>query len=393
MKTLLPLIALAIPASVTAQTGTFVLPQGVEKFQRTENDQSYLGRGGSSYNGSTVYVPMHIQNTFPMAEVPVTAAKVLGIAMRRNNYYGNAMYASATDLTVHMSTAAGAADQASSTFASNEGTNRAQVWGTGGSTATLNWPAAPYVNNGQQPLPFVLKIPFSNPFVLIASSGKSICIDYYITKRTSPYQSGPNTYEANLFLDATGTVYGNRTENGGYQSACKFSDGTGQGGIGYTRGGLTENGGAWYVNYTVPLNTIGVATISGYGVNTPNNPFNNPIDLTAFGAPGCKWMVGLETGFWVALKTTNYTSNASANWPQLQIPAGLKPGTEFFDQGLFIDTKANKLGLIPSWSSTWTIEKYYQPLVSTVYKHQDTTPPSTTGSVRRNFAVITEFTY
>ena len=385
MKAYLPLFALALPTLLAAQSSYSVLPKGFEKLQDTNNDQSYLGRGGMNYNGTTTYTPMHIQTGYSLADMQQPVLKAQSMSFRRNNYYGNNMYASTQSLSIYMSHSAVATTAYTTTFANNEGTTKTQVFGTGGSPATLNWPAAPYVNNGQQVLPFALKVPLAAPYVIISSGGKSLCIEYNVVKRVSTYTSGSNTYNANLFLDAAGKATGQRVTNGPSQSKCLFSNNKYSSGLGYTSSGLTTAGGSWYVQYSnTPANSVGVATLSGMGVNTTPNPFKLPIDLTPAGAPGCWWNVGLETGFWVALKAT---SSGSMKWPTLTIPAGL-PVSSFFDQCLVLDPPANKFGFVPTWSSEWKIVQAITPDCVTVYKHQDTTPPSATGSMRSVFAAI-----
>ncbi len=385
MKVFLPLVALALPSLLAAQTTYSVLPAGFEKIQDTNNDQSYLGRGGKNYNGTTTYTPMHIQTGYALADLGLPVMKTGSISYRRNNFYSNTMRKSTQTLAIYMSHSAVATTSYSTTFANNEGKTRTQVFGKNGSPAVLNWPAAPYVNNGQKVVPFTLKIPLTSPYVVISTGGKSLCIDFTITKRISTYQSGSNTYNANLFLDAAGNATGQRFTNGKVASTCKFSTGKYNNSLGYTRRGLTDKGGPWYVRYgNIPANAIGLATISGFGVKTKPNPFKLPIDLGPVGAPNCFWNVGLETGFWVALKAS---TSGSMQWPTLTIPAGL-PASSFYDQCLVLDTKANKLGLVPTWSSEWKIVKSLTPKCVTVYKHQDTTPPSKTGAMRPVFAAI-----
>ena len=385
MKAYLAICSLALPAILAAQSTYSVFPKGFENLQDTANDQSYLGRGGMNYNGTTTYTPIHIQTGYALSDMAQPVLKTNSISYRRNNYYGNNMYASTQNLAIYMSHSAVATTAYSATFANNEGATKTQVFGTGGNPAVLNWPAAPYVNNGQKPLPFALKIPLAAPYIVISSGGKSLCIEFSITKRVSTYTSGSNTYNANFFLDAAAKATGLRETNGPYQSKCLFSNNKYSSGLSHQNGGLTTSGGPWFVGYhNAPANSVGVATISGMGVNTTPNPFKLPIDLTPAGAPGCWWNVGLETGFWVALK-----ANASGYmpWPTLTIPPGL-PVSSFFDQCLVVDPPANKFGFVPTWSSEWKIVQDVTPACATVYNHQDTTPPSLTGSLRSVFAAI-----
>jgi hypothetical protein len=385
MKAYLTLSALALSSLLAAQTTYSVLPAGFEKIQDTNYDASYLGRGGKNYNGTISYVPMHIQTGYALGDLGTPVLKAKSLSYRRNNFYGNRMYKSTQTVAIYMSHSPLDTTAYTTTFAKNEGTRRTQVFGSAGKPAILNWPAAPYVNNGQKPVPFSLKIPLSAPYVIISTGAKSLCIDFTITKRVSTYQSGANTRNANLFLDAAGLARGLRITNGPYQSKCKFSNGRWSSSLGYTLSGLTTNGGPWFVRYgNVPANAVGAGTISGMGVKTKPNPFKLPIDLKVLGAPGCWWNVGLETGFWVALKAS---ASGQMKWPTLTIPAGL-PVSSFFDQGLVLDAKANNFGFVPTWSSEWKIVKAITPKCVTVYKHQDTTPPAATGTLRAVFAPI-----
>ncbi|MEZ5988124.1 MAG: hypothetical protein R3F30_03175 [Planctomycetota bacterium] len=393
MRAFLPLLALALPAGLTAQTTqTFAMPKGAEKTQNKIYD-SYLGYAGYDSQGNTAYTPIHAMEGYATSDMPIAAAKVQAVNLRRNNYYGNQIYASTTDLSIHMSTGASDPTSWSSTFASNHGTNKIQVFGSGGNTKTLNWPADPYVNNGQQPVPFNLKIPLDTPFVLVQTAGKSICIDYYITKRVHTYTSGSNTYHTFLILDGDGQATGNRVSN--YKnslSGCKFNDGKYNNTISYTTGGLTDAGGTWYVRYgSCPSGALGVATLSAFGVNNLPHAWPLPIDLQAVGSPGCYWNVGLEFGLPIPLKVD---TNGYAAWPNVTIPAGLG-GSSFFDQGLIFDkpTSTNKYGLVTTWSSEWQIAKSYTPECATIWKYKDTTPPATSGSFYKNRAAIIEVVY
>ncbi|MEZ5988129.1 MAG: hypothetical protein R3F30_03200 [Planctomycetota bacterium] len=377
--TLLAVAALA--AALPAQTKTFALPSGAEKVQ-TKIYDSYLGSAATN-------MPVHVQTGYATSEAPVAAAKLLSLTLRRNNYYGNNIYASTTDVAVHMSTNAADTKSWSSTFANNEGTNRAQVYGSGGNTKTLNRPAAPYVNNGQQPVPFALKVPFDTPFVFVQSSGKSICVDYYMTKRTHQDTNGREQF---IILDADGAATGERVTNGGSWSACKFSNGNYNSGLSYTSGGLTDKGGTWYVSYSsLPASTPVLATISAFGVNNKPHAWPLPLNLGPLGSPTCEWRVGLETGIWIPM-TSN--TNGQARWPNVTIPAGLG-GSSFFDHAVVIDTptSTNKYGLATTWSSEWQIAKTYEPATVTVYKTKDTTPPATSGFVRAYQGSIAQFEY
>ncbi|MEZ5988127.1 MAG: hypothetical protein R3F30_03190 [Planctomycetota bacterium] len=234
--------------------------------------------------------------------------------------------------------------------------------------------------------------PLDTLFVLVQSAGKSVCIDYYITKRIHTYTSGSNTYHQFIILDGDGQATGDRVNNGGSWSNCKFSDGKYNSGIGYTTGGLTDAGGTWYLSYSnVPSNTAGVATLSGFGVNNLPHAWPLPISLAPLGSPTCDWRVGLELGVFVPL---NSGSNTYARWPNITIPPGLG-GNSFFDHALFLDkpTSTNKYGLVTSWSSEWQIAKSYTPACATVWKYQDTTPPATSGTLYRNRAAIIEVVY
>ncbi|MEZ5988125.1 MAG: hypothetical protein R3F30_03180 [Planctomycetota bacterium] len=214
MRAFLPLLALTIPAALSAQTNSFALPKGADKVQTKVYD-SILGSAATN-------MPAHVQAGYATSEMTTAAAKVLSVNLRRNNYYGNQIYASSTDLMLEMSTNATDVNSWSTTFASNHGTNKVQVFGSGGNTKTLNWPADPH--RQQRPAAGALQPqdPLDTPFVLIQSSGKSICIDFSMSKRTHKTTSGSETW---IIIDADGQATGNRVTNGGSWSNCKFSDG------------------------------------------------------------------------------------------------------------------------------------------------------------------------
>ncbi|GEM_PF-3683117 len=363
-----PPISLALLLFVSptpAQTlKTFVLPKGSET-TRDKNYDHFL----SPYSS---LLPVHLQYIYGAGDVPVPAAVIKELTWRRNNYYGNPVPTTTQTMVVTLSTSPNATASMSPNFAKNFGTLTKQVF-----SGTVNWPSAPYK---KAPAPFTHKIPLTTSFTFIRPQGKALLIDIKVTK-----SSTSRTY----ILDAVAPDTGSRTNNGNPPFTCKFSNGKFSNSLSYSLAGLTNNGGPWFVRYGGLLSgSVGIVTISAFGIGIPGYPIKLPIDLKGVGMPGCFWNVGLESGIWIPIKVDTF---GFARLPSLTIPKGLG-GKSFFDQGLVLDKKANTAGWITTWSSKWTIGTLKGPDANTLYRIRDTSS-SPTGFFRKGWGTIVRIGY
>ena len=351
----LGLCTLAFAGSLTSQSYT-ELPKGYTTTVDQTYDYYLLCRSS--------YWPLHVQYCYDLADIPTGSPLIKELAWRRNNYYSNSVPAGTVTMTVTMGHSANLPSAMSSTFANNIA-NAAKVVFKG----TANFPAAPKATG---PAPWTHKIPLIAPgHILVTTGNKSITVDIVITATTG--------YTSTHTMDASGPDAGNRSNNGSIYSSCRFSNNKYNNSLSYTTGGLNNNGGTWYVQYgSILPNAPGVVTLSGFGIDNKGK-WPLPIDLTTiFGAPNCKWNVGLETGLWIPV-----TANASGNarLPNITIPPGFG-GSAFYDHSLWFDKAANKGGVVVGWSSKWYIGTGKGPSANTLYRTADTSN-SPTGYFRQ----------
>ncbi|MEZ5988122.1 MAG: hypothetical protein R3F30_03165 [Planctomycetota bacterium] len=74
MRSILPILALAIPTGLAAQAQTFVLPKGSDTTQTTVYD-SCLGAAGYD-RSATSCAPIHVMEGYATSEMPTPAVKV-----------------------------------------------------------------------------------------------------------------------------------------------------------------------------------------------------------------------------------------------------------------------------------------------------------------------------
>jgi hypothetical protein len=252
----------------------------------------------------------------------------------------------------------------STTFANNLKNGVKQVF-----KGTMNFPAAPKATG---PAPWTHVIKLTAPGYILASTvDKSFTVDLVVTATTGYTGTHP--------IEAAGPDIGSRTSNPSSSSGCKFSNNKYNNSISYTTGGLTNNGGTWYVSYNSILpNAPGVMTISAFGIDNKGT-WPLPIQVPMAGS-GCKWNVGLELGLWIPV---NANASGQARVPNLTIPPGLGGGA-FYDHQLWLDS-ANTAGpLVVGWSSKWTIGSGKTPSGNTVYRTANTAN-SPTGYLRKGY--------
>lgn len=363
MKSLTPLCLALLAAATHAQT--WYLPKGWETTADNNYDLSYFG-------ASATNLPVHVQQLYAPADMPRPVIPLTKISCRRNNFYGNTIYTSSTKLSLTISHGPNAPSAASTTFASNVGTDAAKVF-----DGTVNWPGA---SKGSGPAPFTFPIPFTQNFNLIQVKGKSIVFDFLLTTRDHKTSRGSQT---SMLLDAAALARGTRVSNGSAPSGCRDSNGKYNNSLSYSTSGLINAGGPFQLTYRnlFPSAPV-VLTLSGFGVPPNNGPWPLPINLTGLGASGCTWHVGLELGAWIVL---NSDASGAATL-KLVIPPGLG-GVTFYDHGIVRDANANSWGWVTTWSSGWKIGSGKAPDATMVYRTQDTTG-SPTGFRRTQYGMI-----
>ena len=353
------LCAVMACASFASAQSTFVMPKGGVTVVDRNYDFTVL-----PYSR---IVPVHVQHSYDVADIPVAGGTFKEIAFRRNNFYGNNVPAGSTTMTVQMATSPLTTSAMSTTFATNLKNLVRQVF-----SGKVSWPAAA---KGTGPAPFTHKLKLTTPYIYVRGSNKSLIVDYVITA---------STFTGTVVIDATGPDVGSRSNNGPIRSQCKFSTGKYNNSLGYRS---PVAGQTWYVRYgSLPANAAVIATLSAYGVNN-RGPWPLPIPLAGLGAANCFWHVGLELGVWIPLKAN---ASGSAQWPNLTLPAALA-GKTFYDHALVVDKTANNWGLVPTWSSAWKVGTGKGPSGNTVYRTQDSAK-NATGFLRRGYGTLIQVT-
>lgn len=330
-----------------------------------------------STTSTTTLHDSHVQLIYATSDIPTPVGILTSVSVRRpgkggGSYLGNNNTAMTTNATITMSMSPMAYNATGTTFASNHGPSPITVL-----NAPISLPAQPSQNIW--PFPWETPIPFSTPFTYIGSAGSTVVFDIL--------QTG-NTGTSSWYVEAYNRDTGGRAENGGPLSTCKFSNGNYNSGLGYISPVV---GGNWYVNNqgTLPANLVGFGTLGSQGVGGTWSGLPLPIDMTSFGAPGCRWNVE------VLISTPLIVMGASQNiyqWPTLPIPNNpALAGTKFYDQSIFLDPLANAWGVVSGWSSTWTIGTGLGALARHVSVVGNTAATATAGSNLAGLGVSLKF--
>lgn len=338
MHTLRIAVPLALAASLAAQSVTVPAEALVGPPNQNSWWSSQLFYSTSS---TTVAHDSRTQLIYDVSNIPVASAVWNSVSVRRpgkggNSYLGNSNPAVTTNGTIMMSVSPMAWNSTATNFAGNHGSTPITVF-----TGMISLPAQPAQNIW--PFPWETPIPFNTPFPYVAASGSTLVFDLL--------QTG-NTSSSSWYVEAYNRDLGARSENGGPQSTCKFSNGAYNSGLGYNSPYLGSN---WLVNYQggLPANMPAVGALGSQGVGGTWAGVPLPIDLTPFGAPGCRWTIDVVVTS--ALQVVGTSMNIY-QWPNLTVPndPGIV-GANFFDQALFVDPPANAAGLVVSWPSKWTV--------------------------------------
>jgi hypothetical protein len=324
---------LALSAVASAQTTT-IIPSSAATTQPTLSP-FYTSNVFYSTTSTTIVPASRSQTIVDTADIGTMPKVWKSLEVRRPIGLGNNNPAITTTATVVMSVSTLPWTSSTTDFAANHGTSKSTVI-----SGSINLPAA--VNQSNWPAPWQPAFPFAAPFVFTPVAGGSLVLDITQVQATG---------QSSWYMEYVTPDVGGRATNGSTPSTCKFSNNNYNSSLSYTTGGLNPNGGTWYLTYGNLLpNVVGLVTLSAYGMDN-KGPWPLPIDLTAAGAPGCNWYVGLELGFLGALTAS---STGSARWPNITIPAGLG-GKAFYDHSIWLDPAANKLGIVVGWSSKWSI--------------------------------------
>lgn len=275
------------------------------------------------------------QLIYDVADVSVATAVWAGLSLRRpfdgGSSVANPAYTGNATIVMSVSPLAYAAT--TSTFANNHGANPTTVL-----AGTINLPfrADPAV----WPAPWEAPFLFTTPFTFVGSTGRSLVIDIAQTSLVPPgYWRVEAWYPQN----------GSRADN--WRSlTCRTSSYSYVGLMGTDADAVV--GGSWTAAYRgVPYNSVGVGALGALGAGRTWLGARLPVDLAPFGAPGCALAVSMDVLLPLVGGTGGY-----ASWPAVAVPPRpILAGQTFYDQGVFVDTRANRLGLVTSWSSQWTV--------------------------------------
>lgn len=351
--------------AVTAQS-TFVVPSAFATTAGNSSDAVLtVGRPGQH--------PVRQQVLWNTSDIAIPAAVLQSMELRASPSLRTGNPVATLTMSLALSVGPNSAETASSTFAANLGSVVVTAF-----NGPLNLPAQ---TTGPSPMPWSVMIPFTAPFPYIPVQGQSLVADF---DATSYVTAGTDSW----VFDAATTVTitpGQRVSNGNAQSNCRFSTGN------YNNSLSSRppiRGAIWYVSYgNVPANAPVIGVLGGQGIGGTYGGQLLPFNLGPLGAPNCTWNVDV-------LVTVPFVTNASgqARWPDIPVPndPGVV-GAQFFDQGLVFDPPANAFGLVPTWSSRWTVGDATHPEGARVYQYQNTNN-SPTGTLDRT-ALIAKFNH
>jgi hypothetical protein len=375
MHTLRFSLPVLLAAGLVAQT-TVVVPSGA--LVGPPNQNSWWS--SNVFYSTTSTTTLHDSRTqliYATSDIPTPVAILNSVSVRRpgkggGSYLGNNNAAMTANATITMSMSPMAYNATGTTFAANHGPSPVTV---------LNGPVSLPVQASQNiwPFPWEAPIMFTTPFTYVGSGGSTVVCDIL--------QTG-NTGTSSWYVEAYNRDVGSRGENGGAQSTCKFSNAAYNSGLGYTSPVV---GGTWYVNNQggLPANMVGFGALGSQGVGGTWSGIPLPIDMAAYGAPGCKWNVE------ILISTPLIVMGTSANiyqWPTLPIPNNpALAGVNYSDQSLVLDPLANAWGVVAGWSSTWTIGSGVGALARHVGTSGNTAATATTGSNSAGLGVSLKF--
>ena len=378
MKNLVLLaLCLFLVTGLAAQTKYFVCPS---KYTTPGTGTYY-----HYYLFSSSYNTYHSQMVYDVDKNTPAAAKISGCAFRRMSKYSNENFPMTADVEVWMSAGPNTGGTASTTFATNRGTNYIQVL----PKTNISLPGAKHTTKPD----FVVKIPFKTPFSFATgSSVKSIVPEFWVSNSKATPPATTTTWWMDGFTKESGPF----TYNGSSQpSTCQYSNGKTPTTGGYILADLYPGGAFYYGRYgtyaSSPGDLSGICILGTMGNGQTWLGLKLPLDLSFLEA-GTKCELRVSIDLSLPFKTE---SAGGWRWPSVSIPNNPSViGAVIYEQAIILDpTKTNPLHLVPTMSMKWG------PVGSgklegglEVYKSKDTTPPATTGTVRDRMPII-QFSY
>ena len=144
----------------------------------------------------------------------------------------------------------------------------------------------------------------------------------------------------------------------------------------------------WLSNYNIPPNALGIGALGNAGEGGKWGNTKLPVDLGPFGAPNCRWSVKMD--YVIPL---NADALGWARWPRIRIPTDPAiEGSVFYDQGMWLDARANALGIVTSFSGKWRIGTSSLPkgaMISRLFDDKN----SPIGFIRAGYSGIMRFVY
>lgn len=363
--------AALLSASLLAQT-TAVVPSKSMVSNEGNWYSVYLFYGSTTAASNNA----HTQGLYATSDITVNAGLMNGIAFKRTNYGLGAMTATTVNATLDLSVSGIAHTAPSTTFASNHGANRLQVF-----NGPLNLPAVP---QSTWPGTWEPPVPFTVPFPYAQSMGSTLVVDWV----TSGGTSGRVWY-----ADATVIGYGSNT-SALYQSNCKNSAGGTSGSWSYFTYQPYPGGQFTLSLFGYPGNVPSLnASVLVFGTQGPGGTFGGltlPFLISSLGIPAqpnCQW--GID---WLLDLPMTYTTSTSATGGSVRINTITMPnlpslaGTSMFTQALSIDTDATTQlpVLYPSLAIKWNFGTGNKPPCSQVTRIADSAGAgvSPTGSTQ-----------
>lgn len=324
-SSVLPLVALL---ATTAAAQSVVLPAGAATTPPNPSPPN-VSLSSFLFDGNGT----HCELVYPTGDVGQASALWQAMAVRRPATGTTPNPAMTMNATIVMSVSPLAYSGVSSTFAANHGPAPVTVF-----SGTLSLPAR--AQPASWPAPWEV-LPFTTPFAFQSAAGQSLVIE--ITE-TNLSPSAPWNVEVDY--PDVGTRQDNDTT---VVSTCRFGNGVTNTSITFNKPML---GNDWWVSYlSLPPNLKGIGVLGASGIGGSWAGMMLPIDLTAYGAPGCTWNVSVD----ITVPLINSSSNVYT-WPVLRIPSDpALAGETFYEQAALLDPSANALGVGTTRSSKWTI--------------------------------------
>lgn len=362
--------------------------------QTTVNPSEFKNVEGPSGNyypyfygsSNAVYRQFHYQEVHDLG---TAKGAIKGLLYRRdgNIYAGSKSPANWVDMELALSKAKTTSQTASTTFASNEGSNRVVVL----KRKKVNFPSYPWLPT--KPQPFFFSIPFDTNKVL-AFTGGSVCVDVKVYDN-SVYNATTRVYNR-IYLDAAyNSTSGSYTRRG---RACYASD---QNNIlpfyGYAYSYLyrsTNQLRIYGYSYYGLKGGTGIMLIAAKALPTPV-PMPGACYLYVDPTSILMMVPGTGIGYNNSKTKTYYYPPYQGNTRQyLNVPwSNSLRNVKLEIQMVGFDPKANSLGWTFTNLTTMTLPNYNPKglTVSRIYKNGSSAFTSSTGYLGKSYGLVTTF--